>query len=65
MRAVEGRGIEVGCGGKKGEDSGVRAIASVGKTGLPGVSGRAVWVNDVASTAVLLTSWRRASYGEG
>jgi hypothetical protein len=65
--AVEGRVIEVGAGGRKGDESGVMAMSwmrVVAAGGLPGVCG--AWP-DVRSSgfAASLTSCRSASYGDG
>ena len=59
--------MDVGAGGRKGDDSGVIAMswARVDASGvLPGVWGGRVDV--ISSVSVVLpTSFRRASYGEG
>ena len=65
--AVDGRGMDIGAGGRKGDDSGVIAMswARVEALGvLPGVCGGRMEV--MSSVFVVLpASCRRASYGEG
>lgn len=60
MRAVDGRGIEVG-GGRYGDERGVTAMSSIVNCGFPGVSGPVACERDVASTVVLLISCRKVS----